>query len=1030
MMNLAHCKTSRLSRNYFIVLITSLLVSQGALAKTTQTPLEAAFAVKPNVMILLDDSGSMSTKVQSDDKKRKRFEIAQDVITDLIEETSHVRFCLSHFYSPEGARMTDAMQCTSDRTKLDAMVTTIDALTHGGWTPLSESYYDISRYFRGEKAFFGKFGNKEAYTSPIQHRCQTNSVVVITDGEPTQEWEKNKTPTEKDGTKSLPNWDNEPADGTKDTHPFGALSDGYCGTLEYKDCNVSSDTESAKLFLDDLALFGKEWDLITSGDAAGKTDDFLVQNLKTHTIGFELDVQMLRDAAEYGDGEFVEATSPDELKDALESAIVTSLEREGTGAGATQSGISLSEDACESENPNGGCTNLYFSQYDTKNWSGDLLKVQLQEQSDHTLKAKLIWSAAKILDAMTDPVANRVIFTPNDASNGLLDFKSDGENKSLSNSLLAKIHSKTDDSGEYAKAKKIVNYMRGEQTRYRNRDSLLGDLIHSRATYVKNRNYGHLDEEYGDYVTGNAGRTPMIYVGGNDGMLHAFDEKTGVERFAYVPTAVLKNLKKYKSTSYPKNHLYFVDGEMSIVDAKLKDGSDLKWSTVLASPLGAGHKGLFLLDITEPTNGVDDLRGNLFKWEIDDKTKNNNSSVFKRMGYIINPPKVVRFKIPEADNKFHEKWVLISGNGIHSKFNDKDTTIYGAATVFVTDLDTGKLITELVVDNGFVDQINKASGTASYSKFSDGNGLTSVAAVDTDANTFIDRLYGADLKGNLWRFNYNETGTVNNDDAAYIKANLNVAYTTAGGNPGPVFTATGGKHPIPYTGSYIQPITAEITVTAAPAASGTNVGEMVFFGTGQFYDFVHLLDDVNDKVQTMYAFWDKGNWDSSSSPKTRSDLQEQTIVQKTVDEEEVRTLPTANDIDYTTQLGWFMDLPERGERITRKSVGLFEHVAFFTQSPVSGDPCVEGINGWSMIAKKDTATPIAVTLASGGGGTTSNLGTKHTGNSIHDPIFVELSDGQFVAPVVIDASGDTPTVEHTVQIQKDYSRASWKRLEL
>ncbi len=105
-------------------------------------------------------------------------------------------------------------------------------------------------------------------------------------------------------------------------------------------------------------------------------------------------------------------------------------------------------------------------------------------------------------------------------------------------------------------------------------------------------------------------------------------------------------------------------------------------------------------------------------------------------------------------------------------------------------------------------------------------------------------------------------------------------------------------------------------------------------------------------------------------------------------------------------------------------------MAFFTQSPISGDRCVEGIDGWSMIAKKDSATPIAVTLATGGGTTTSYLGTKHTGDSIHDPIFVELSDGQFVAPVVIDAAGETPTVEHVVHIQKDYSRASWKRLDL
>lgn len=126
-----------------------------------------------------------------------------------------------------------------------------------------------------------------------------------------------------------------------------------------------------------------------------------------------------------------------------------------------------------------------------------------------------------------------------------------------------------------------------------------------------------------------------------------------------------------------------------------------------------------------------------------------------------------------------------------------------------------------------------------------------------------------------------------------------------------------------------------------------------------------------------------------------------------------------------------MDMPARGERITRKSVGLFEHMAFFTQSPISNiDPCVEGIDGWSMIAKKDTATPLAVTIAGDAGITTKILGNKYTGDSIHDPIFVELSDNQFVAPIIIDAVGSTPTISNTTHIQKDYSRASWKRLQL
>ncbi len=514
-------------------------------------------------------------------------------------------------------------------------------------------------------------------------------------------------------------------------------------------------------------------------------------------------------------------------------------------------------------------------------------------------------------------------------------------------------------------------------------------------------------------------------------MLHAFDEATGDEKFAYVPNSVLGKLNRYRSTSYTENHLYFVDGELSIVDARLKNGSTLEWATVLASPLGAGHKGLFLLDVTSPRLGLDALRSNLFKWEINNTTEVSGTEVFKRMGFIINSPKIVRFRIPDANNNSHDKWVLITGNGVHSKFSDQGKTIIGAATVLIIDLDTGELITELVVDNGFVGQIQSTTGTASYEKFTNGNGITSIAAVDVDINTYIDRLYAADLKGNLWRFDYDDNGTILSDDAAYINANLKVAYETSGGLPGPIFTASGGEHPNPYIDSFPQPITAELTVTTAPASSEVREGEMVFFGTGQYFDFTHLLDDVNNKVQSMYAFWDRGGWNNSSTPKTRLNLQEQTIAETTVDGKEVRVMSIANSIDYTTKLGWFMDMPTRGERITRKSVGLFEHMAIFTQSPVSNiDPCVEGIDGWSMIAKKDTATPLAVTIVSDEGITTKILGNKYSDNSVHDPIFVELSDGQFVAPVIIDAVGSTPTILNTTHIQKDYSRASWKRLQL
>jgi len=1014
--NRYHAKGMQLHKKLLFI-CTSFFIAQAGSAAPTQVPLEAAFAVSPNVMILLDNSGSMRSYLEdADGNPSTRIEVAKDAVTSLIQQTKNVRFCLSKFTFETGARMTSDMQCTSNTTDLIAITNAISANT---WTPLSESYYDLTRYFRGEKAKFGSFGSNQAYPSPVQYRCQTNAVIVVTDGEPTRDWDESSLPTDT-GTyagesRSLPNWDNINNDAKTD----------YVNDHNYSD-----------YYLDDLALYGNQTDLKSGGtdDAGVSWDDpnFPVQNIKTHTIGLQLDMPMLQKAAEYGEGAYISANSADELVKALQDAIVTSLERQGSGAGATQSDIALDKD---------GRTNLYFTEYDTKKWTGDLKKIQLEEVrvgGQLTLKAVQKWSAAERLDAIDNPVANRTIFTPNASLNGLLDFT----RGAMPDALLKKIRKDPE------KAKIVVDYVRGRKNLntefYRERDTLLGDLINSRATFVQGRNFGYIDDTYTDYVLNNRkNRKPMIYVGGNDGMLHAFDEETGEEVFGYVPNTVLKKLNKYRSKTYTENHLYLVDGEFTTVDAKLSKNGKLEWSTVLASPLGGGLKGMFMLDITEPDAGLSDLRSNLFKWEITEKTKIDTEKVYKRMGFIINPPKIVRFRIPDDasnPNKYHDKWVLLAGNGVHSKYNGSKKNIIGAASVFVIDLDTGDLITELLLDDGL-----KENGNKRYKAYADGNGVTSVAAVDYDANTYIDQIYAADLKGQIWRYNYNNTGApTGGDDAKYIRENLKAAYVGSNKAPVPIFAATGGE----FNGSGTnlpQAITAELTVTGAPSASGSRDGVMIFFGTGQFFDFTHLLDDVNNKVQTMYAFWDRGisdagvTWTDVDLPIKRNRLQKQTITESTVNGKPVRELAAINTISYTpgagnaSQLGWLMDMPLRGERITRKPVGLFEHMAFFTQSPISKtDPCIEGIDGWTMIAKKDTATPINVTLV-GGSGTTSYLGTKQTGDSIHDPIFVELSDGQFVAPVIEtsdDGSGGTDiTVKTTIQVQKDYSRSSWKRLQ-
>src|SRR5439155_25588885 len=115
-----------------------------------------------------------------------------------------------------------------------------------------------------------------------------------------------------------------------------------------------------------------------------------------------------------------------------------------------------------------------------------------------------------------------------------------------------------------------LNYLRGDRTKeqsaggaFRNRDTPLGDIVDSAPAYVGKPNARYADTmesaPYSAFRTANLARTPMVYVGGNDGMLHAFNASSnstlpdptiaGTEQFAFIPSAVFPNLYQLSSPS-------------------------------------------------------------------------------------------------------------------------------------------------------------------------------------------------------------------------------------------------------------------------------------------------------------------------------------------------------------------------------------------------------------------------------------------------------------------------------------------------
>jgi len=267
-------------------------------------------------------------------------------------------------------------------------------------------------------------------------------------------------------------------------------------------------------------------------------------------------------------------------------------------------------------------------------------------------------------------------------------------------------------------SEKLVNFVRGDRTfenggQFRIRISVLGDIIHSTPVHLGKPIAGYIYDDYLSFAEDNTSRAERIYVGANDGMLHAFDAVNGAEVVAFIPSMVMSNLSRLAEDPY--NHYYFVDGPLTIGDAHYDDA----WHSVLVGGLGAGGKGYFALDVTDPTASSDTEAANKFLWEF-----HNGSTGGQNVGYSYARPSIVRLK--------SGKWAAIFGNGYISAD--------GKASLYVVNIQTGELIKELVVNGGA------------------NNGLSSPTVIDSSGDGYIDTAYAGDLNGNVWKFDLESTG--------------------------------------------------------------------------------------------------------------------------------------------------------------------------------------------------------------------------------------------------------------------------------
>lgn len=402
----------------------------------------------------------------------------------------------------------------------------------------------------------------------------------------------------------------------------------------------------------------------------------------------------------------------------------------------------------------------------------------------------------------------------------------------------------------------------------------------------------------------------MVYVGANDGMLHAFNAVAEPlepvndlkEQFAYIPGSVYTNLAAYSKENY--NHKYIVDGTPTIIDA-FYSGT---WKTVLVGGLNKGGQGIYALDVTNPLTFSD---SNVL-WEYSDDDD-------KDLGYTFSRPAIVRMK--------DGKWAAIFGNGYNNDENDGVTTTSttGNAVLYIVDIESGDLLRKIDTGIGIEDDPNNLSLDPNLGR---SNGLATVAVVDLNGDYVGDYVYAGDLFGNLWRFDITATDPA--DWAIFGRGTTPAA--------SPIFKAkdAGGK---------AQPITVRPEV-----ARTSSSGLMIYFGTGLY---IQDSDKNNIDGQSFYGVLDNPDREKlSGAPatpaETRSGMISQSVELQTIygGTEDVRRF--SENAGSDTYTSWFIDLPTPGERVVGQPLvrgSLYKRVIFTTIIPTE-DACGFGGKSW------------------------------------------------------------------------------------
>ncbi|WP_316673518.1 PilC/PilY family type IV pilus protein [uncultured Tolumonas sp.] len=677
-----------------------------------------------------------------------RLAVAQKTIADLITSTPSVDYGLTTFNmnnnasntpgTDDGGRIVFASKNANDTASTtdtnagyrQALIDTVNSLSAETWTPLSETFYEVTHYWQGGSVWKGKWNGTPPYDptamlagltqykTPFDSCHNHGYIILITDGEPTHDTAANALIT------------SEYINNTKLTN--AELADWG------KSMNYYEGSALRTSYLPSLAGYLKNKD--QSASLSG------TQSVSTYTIGFGNDAMvnaqaLLTATATQGGGKYYGAADATALGDALRNILIDILSGQYSMLAPTTASSTMDRSQY--------LNNLYYSIFvpgDGPAWVGNIKKLKYSDTKGYIVdkndeaaissegkinsSATTVWSTDNGdggsiekggVQSMLANKTNRTIYTNNGTTLTALNRTNLTTIAGSDTQLVTDL-----DVADTTQIDTQINWILGKDvdgtTTSANRKTILADMMHSKPLVI---NYGQ--------STGATNPDLRIVVGTNAGFLHMFKDSgdTVDESWAFIPYPLLKNQMTLRENDTSNSHLYGLDGNaISYILDNNNDGlitsggsGDKAWVFIGQRQ---GGRSYYALNVTNPNSPS-------LKWII----TGGITSGFDRLAYTWSTPQVT--KIPGEANSV----VIFTGG-----YTGAGTSAVGNA-IYIVDADTGALKFKVSPDATSSTNLQMTTMVDSMPG--------GVALMDSDGDGVSDRLYATDTGGNVWRMDMSGT---------------------------------------------------------------------------------------------------------------------------------------------------------------------------------------------------------------------------------------------------------------------------------